>query len=39
LIKVGNLVKGKTYKVIVRALNVNGASVASAAKSIVTRKK
>jgi subtilase family serine protease len=39
LIKVGNLTKGKTYKVIVRALNVNGASIASAAKSIVTRKK
>jgi subtilase family serine protease len=39
LIRVGNLVKGKKYKVSVRAINVNGASVASIAKSIVTRKK
>ena len=39
LIKVRNLVQGKTYTVIVRALNANGASVSSGAKLIVTRKK
>lgn len=38
-INVRNLVKGKTYKVTVRAINANGASSASASKSIVTRKK
>jgi len=31
------LAKGKSYRVIVRALNAHGAGAASAAKSIVTR--
>jgi len=38
-IKVSNLAKGKSYKVIVRALNAYGPGVASPAKSVVTRKK
>jgi titin len=37
-IKVAHLAKGTSYRVVVRALNVNGAGAASAAKSIVTRK-
>jgi subtilase family serine protease len=37
-IKVAHLAKGRSYRVTVRALNVNGAGAASAAKSIVTRK-
>jgi subtilase family serine protease len=37
-IKVGKLAKGKTYRVTVRALNVNGAGAASVTRSIVTRK-
>lgn len=37
-IKVSNLVKGKTYKVTVRALNAYGAGAASPAKAVVTRK-
>ena len=37
-IKVGHLAKGATYRIAVRALNVNGPGVASATKSIVTRK-
>jgi subtilase family serine protease len=37
-IKVSNLVKGKSYKVTVRALNAYGAGAASPAKSVITRK-
>jgi hypothetical protein len=37
-IKVSNLAKGKSYKVIVRALNAYGPGAASPAKSVVTRK-
>jgi subtilase family serine protease len=37
-IRVSHLTKGKTYRVAVRALNVNGAGAASAQKAIVTRK-
>ncbi len=37
-IKVSKLVKGKSYKVTVRALNAYGAGAASPAKSVVTRK-
>lgn len=36
-IRVGNLARGKSYRVIVRALNVHGAGAASIAKTIVTR--
>ena len=38
-IRVANLAKGRTYVVVVRALNAMGASAASPPKSIVTRKK
>ncbi len=38
-IKVSNLVKGKSYKVIVRALNAYGPGAASPAKTVVTRTK
>jgi len=37
-IRVSDLVRGKTYRVSVRALNVNGAGAASATKTVVTRK-
>jgi len=37
-IRVRNLARGKLYRVSIRALNAVGASAASAAKSIVTRK-
>jgi subtilase family serine protease len=37
-ITVSHLAKGKTYHVMVRAVNVHGAGAASTAKSIVTRK-
>ncbi|MEO9181414.1 MAG: protease pro-enzyme activation domain-containing protein [Acidimicrobiales bacterium] len=37
-IRVSDLVRGKTYRVNVRALNVNGAGAASAAKGVVTRR-
>ena len=36
-IRVKNLARGKSYRVIVRALNVHGAGAASIAKTIVTR--
>jgi subtilase family serine protease len=36
-IRVGNLAKGKTYRVMVRALNVHGPGASSVAKAIVTR--
>jgi subtilase family serine protease len=35
---VHHLAKGKTYRVVIRALNANGAGAASSAQSIVTRK-
>jgi hypothetical protein len=37
-IAVSHLAKGKTYRVIVRALNVNGAGASSSTEAIVTRK-
>jgi len=37
-IKVGNLAKGKSYKVMVRALNAYGTGAPSPAKSVITRK-
>ena len=37
-VRVTRLVKGRRYNVVVRAINAIGASAASAAKSIVTRK-
>ncbi len=36
-IRVSDLVRGKTYRVSVRALNVNGAGAASAVKAVLTR--
>jgi subtilase family serine protease len=37
-IRVSDLVRGKTYRVSVRALNANGAGAASATKAVVTHK-